>query len=94
VSLAIAQTSLSSLMAQALLLALWLALPLLVATVIAGVVTGVLGAITQVQDPAVGLGIRVAAVAVALVAFAPFLAHQLLAFAQEAMAMLGRLGHG
>ena len=86
--------SLVALLGQALLLALWLALPLLGAALVAGVVTGVLGAVTQVQDAAVALGIRLAAVAGALVVFGPSMARQLAAFGAEAMAMIARLGSG
>lgn len=84
--------SLVALLGQALLLALWLALPMLVAALVAGIVTGVLGSLTQIQDAAVGLVIRLAAVAGSLVVFAPFLARRLAAFAAEAMAMIGRVG--
>ena len=84
--------ALVALVGQALLLALWLALPALVAALAAGIFTGVLGAITQVQDASVALVIRLAAVAAALVVFAPFLARQLTTFAGEVMAMVGRVG--
>jgi type III secretory pathway component EscS len=82
----------AALVGQALLLALWLALPALVAALAAGILTGVLGAITQVQDASVALVIRLAAVAASLVVFAPFLARQLMTFAGEVMAMVGRVG--
>ncbi len=84
--------SLVSLLGQALILALWLALPVLVAALLAGVVTGLLGAVVQVQDAAVSLVIRVAAMAAALLLFAPTLARQLTAFGREAMVMIGRVG--
>lgn len=86
--------ALLALVGQALLLALWLALPLLVAALAAGVVTGLLGAFTQIQDAAVGLVVRLAAMAAAVVAFAPMLAHRLVRFGQEIMAMVERAGRG
>lgn len=68
---------------EGLLLALLLAAPLLVAALVAGVITGLLGAFTQIQDPAVGLVPRVAAVGIALVVFAPSIAQQLTVFASR-----------
>ena len=73
--------SLAAVVREGLLLALLLAAPLLVAALVAGIVTGLLGAFTQIQDPAVGLVPRVAAIGLALVLFAPSIAHQLAAFA-------------
>ena len=73
--------SLAAVVRDGLLLALLLAAPLLVAALVAGFVTGLLGAFTQIQDPAVGLVPRVAAIGLALVLFAPSIAHQLAAFA-------------
>lgn len=70
-----------ALLREGLLLALLLAAPLLVAALVAGVVTGLLGAFTQIQDPAVSLVPRVAAVGAALVLFAPSIGHQLDVFA-------------
>jgi flagellar biosynthesis protein FliQ len=75
--------SLVAVLREGVLLALLLAAPLLVAALIAGVVTGLVGAFTQIQDPAVGLVPRVAAVGVALVVFAPSIGHQLDAFASR-----------
>jgi flagellar biosynthesis protein FliQ len=70
-----------ALVREGLLLALLLAAPVLVAALIAGVVTGLVGAFTQIQDPAVALVPRVAAVGAAIVLFAPSIGHQLEAFA-------------
>ncbi|HEU0037295.1 MAG TPA: flagellar biosynthetic protein FliQ [Kofleriaceae bacterium] len=75
--------SLVSLVREGLLLALLLAAPLLVAALVAGIVTGLLGAFTQIQDPAVGMVPRVAAVGIALVLFAPSIGHQLEVFANR-----------
>ena len=65
------------------LVALLLAAPLLVAALVAGVLTGLVGAFTQIQDPAVGLVPRIAAVGIAIVVFAPSIARQLDAFASR-----------
>lgn len=73
--------SLVALLREGVLLALLLAAPLLVAALVAGVLTGLVGAFTQIQDPAVGLVPRIAAVGVAIVVFAPSIARQLEAFA-------------
>jgi flagellar biosynthesis protein FliQ len=73
--------SLVALVREGVLLALLLAAPLLVAALIAGIFTGLVGAFTQIQDPAVGLVPRVAAVGIALAVFTPSIAQQLYAFA-------------
>jgi type III secretion protein S len=75
--------SLVDVVREGLLLALLLAAPLLVAALVAGVITGLVGAVTQVQDPAVGLVPRVAAVGAAIVLFAPSIGHQLDVFASR-----------
>jgi flagellar biosynthesis protein FliQ len=69
-----------ALVREGLLLALLVAAPLLAAALLAGVITSLLGAFTQIQDPAVSLVPRVAAVGVALVLFAPSIGHQLEVF--------------
>jgi flagellar biosynthesis protein FliQ len=69
--------SLVAFVREGVLLALLLAAPLLVAALIAGILTGLIGAFTQIQDPAVGLVPRVAAVGIALAVFAPSIAQQL-----------------
>jgi flagellar biosynthesis protein FliQ len=86
--------SLVALAREGLLLALLLAAPLLVAALIAGVITGLVGAITQIQDPAVGLVPRVAAVGIAIVLFAPSIAHQLEAFAIRIWPLITAVGTG
>jgi flagellar biosynthetic protein FliQ len=68
---------------EGMLLVLLLAAPVLVAALIAGIVSGLLGAFTQIQDPAVSLVPRVAAVGAAIVIFAPAIAHQLVVFADR-----------
>jgi flagellar biosynthesis protein FliQ len=66
-----------ALVREGFLLALLLAAPLLVAALVAGVVSGLLGAFTQIQDPALGVVPRAAAVAIAVVLFAPSIGKQL-----------------
>ena len=86
--------SLLALAREGLLLALLLAAPLLVAALIAGILTGLIGAFTQIQDPAVGLVPRAAAVAIAVVLFAPSIARQLDAFASRLWPMVVAIGGG
>jgi flagellar biosynthesis protein FliQ len=86
--------SLVALVRDGVLLALWLAAPLLVAALLAGILTGLAGAFTQIQDPAVGLVPRVAGVGVALVVFAPSIAHQLAAFASRLWPLVAAIGAG
>jgi flagellar biosynthesis protein FliQ len=86
--------SLVALLREGLLLALLLAAPLLVAALVAGIVTGLIGAFTQIQDPAVGLVPRVAAVGIAIVVFAPSIAHQLQTFASRLWPLVTAAGGG
>jgi len=86
--------SLVALVREGFLLALLLAAPLLVAALLAGVITGLVGVFTQMQDPAIGLVPRVAAVGVAIVMFAPSIAHQLDAFASRLWPLITAVGAG
>lgn len=86
--------SLVALLREGMLLALLLAAPLLVAALVAGVITGLLGAFTQIQDPAVSLVPRVAAVGAALALFGPSIAHQLEAFASRLWPLVAVIGAG
>jgi flagellar biosynthesis protein FliQ len=86
--------SLVALVREGLLLALLLAAPFLVAALVAGIVTGLLGAFTQIQDPAIGLVPRVAAIGIALVLFAPAIGHQLEGFATRLWPMIVAAGSG
>ena len=86
--------SLVALVREGFLLALLLAAPLLVAALVAGVLSGLLAAFTQIQDPAVSLVPRVAAVGVAIVVFAPSIAHQLAAFSQRLWPLITAIGTG
>ena len=79
---------------EGLLLALLLAAPFLVAALVAGVISGVVGAFTQVQDPAVGMVPRVAAVGAAIVLFAPSIGHQLEVFANRLWPLVVAAGAG
>ncbi len=86
--------SLVALVREGVLLALLLAAPLLVAALVAGVITGLLGAFTQIQDPAVGLVPRVAAVGISIVMFAPSIAKQLGVFADHIWPLIVSVGGG
>lgn len=79
---------------EGFLLALLLAAPVLVAALVAGIATGVLGAFTQIQDPAVSLVPRVAAVGAAIVLFAPSIAAQLVTFANRLWPLIAAAGTG
>jgi flagellar biosynthetic protein FliQ len=87
-------SSLVAIVREGVLLALLLAAPLLVAALVAGVLTGLLAAFTQIADPAVSLVPRVAAVGVAIVVFAPAIAHQLEAFAARLWPLITAIGTG
>lgn len=86
--------SLLALVVQSLWLGLWLVLPLLVAAVVGGALAGIFAAITQIQDPSIGLALRLAAMAAAGVAFAPLWARHLSQFGQQVLVMVGRVGQG
>ncbi len=79
---------------QALVLSLWLAAPILVAALAAAIVSGLVGWATQVQDPAIGLVPRVAAVAAALALFGPHIGHELAAFGARLFAAIPTVGAG
>ena len=86
--------SLVALLREGFLLALLLAAPILVAALIAGALTGLLAAFTQIQDPAVGLVPRVAAVGAAIVLFAPAIGAQLVTFAHRLWPLITSGGSG
>jgi flagellar biosynthetic protein FliQ len=79
---------------EGMLLVLLLAAPMLVAALVAGIVSGLLGAFTQIQDPAVSLVPRVAAVGAAIVVFAPSIAHQVVAFGDKLWPLITAAGSG
>jgi flagellar biosynthesis protein FliQ len=86
--------SLVAVLREGVLLALLLAAPLLVAALLAGIVTGLIGAFTQLQDPAIGMVPRVAAIGVAIVLFAGPIARQLEAFAMRLWPLITAVGSG
>ena len=86
--------SLVGLVREGVLLALLLAAPLLVAALIAGIVTGLVGAFTQLQDPALSLVPRVAAIGVAIVLFAGPIARQLETFSIRLWPLITQVGAG
>lgn len=86
--------SLVAIVREGLLLALLLVAPLLVAALVSGIVVGLLGAFTQIQDPAVSIVPRVAAVAVAVVLFAPSIGRQLEVFAARMWPLVTAIGTG
>jgi flagellar biosynthetic protein FliQ len=86
--------SLVGVLRDGLLLALLLVAPILVAALIAGVITGLITAFTQIQDPAVSLVPRVAAVGAAIILFAPSIAHQLTVFAGRLWPLITNIGGG
>jgi flagellar biosynthetic protein FliQ len=86
--------SLVALVREGILLALLLAAPVLVAALLAGIVTGLIGAFTQIQDPAIALVARVAAIAAAIGLFGPAIAHQLESFATKLWPLVVHAGGG
>ncbi len=86
--------TLVAILREGMLLVLLLAAPILVAAVIAGILSGLLAAFTQIQDPAVALAPRVAAVGAAIVLFAPAIAHQLVMFASRLWPLITVAGSG
>ena len=86
--------SLVALVREGFLLALLLAAPLLVAALIAGVITGLIAAFTQIQDPAVGVVPRVAAIGLSIILFGPSIATQLAAFGARLWPLITAVGAG
>lgn len=86
--------SLVGFLREGFLLVLLLVAPILVAALIAGVLGGLLAAFTQIQDPAVALVPRVAAVGAAILLFAPSIASQLAAFAHRLWPLIAAAGSG
>jgi flagellar biosynthetic protein FliQ len=79
---------------EGFLLALLLVAPILIAALVAGILSGLLAAFTQIQDPAVSLVPRVAAVGAAIVLFAPAIAHQLVVFSTKLWPLITNIGTG
>jgi len=76
---------------EALLLALLVSAPPLGAALLVGAVTGVLQAATQVQEPAIGVVPRLAAVLGALAVTAPWIGARVVRFAAECLDLLPRV---
>jgi flagellar biosynthetic protein FliQ len=87
-------SSLVGVLREGFLLALLLVAPILVAAVVAGILTGLLTAFTQIQDPAVSLLPRVAAVGAAIVIFAPAIGHQVVVFSSRIWPLITNIGTG
>ena len=77
---------------EALLLALLVSAPPLLAGFAVGLVTGVLQVATQIQEPAVGVMPRLAAVLGSLLLAGPWIAAQLLRFTTVALDLAVRSG--
>jgi flagellar biosynthetic protein FliQ/type III secretion protein S len=76
---------------EALLVALVASAPPLVAALLVGLVTGVLQAATQVQEPALGVAPRLAAVLGALAVCAPWIGARVVRFAAAALELIPRI---
>ena len=87
-------SSLVAVLREGFLLALLLVAPILIAALVAGILSGLLAAFTQIQDPAVSLVPRVAAVGAAIVLFAPAIAHQLVVFSTKLWPLITNIGTG
>jgi type III secretory pathway component EscS len=77
---------------EAVLVVLLVSAPPVGAAFAVGLATGVLQAVTQVQEPAVGVVPRLAAVFVALAVAAPWIGARLAALAGECLALASRIG--
>ena len=84
--------ALLSVMREGLVMALLLAAPALVGAAVVGIAMGLVRAITQIDDPSVGLLPRVAAVGGAYLAFAPAIAKTITAFAHKLTALIAQVG--
>lgn len=76
---------------EAVLLALLVSAPPLLAALVVGLATGVLQAATQVQDPALGVVPRLAAVLVALGVAGPWIGARLARFAAACLELVPRV---
>lgn len=85
------ESALVALGREAVLLVLLVSAPPLVAALAVGLVTGVLQAATQVQDPAVGVVPRLAAVLAALGVAGPWVGARLTRFAARCLDLLARV---
>jgi type III secretory pathway component EscS len=76
---------------EAIVVVLLVSAPPVAAALAVGLATGVLQAATQVQEPAVGVVPRLAAVFGALAVASPWIAARVLRFAEECLALSGRI---
>jgi type III secretory pathway component EscS len=76
---------------EAIVVVLVVSAPPLGAALAVGLLTGVLQAATQVQEPAVGVVPRLAAVFGALAVASPWIAARVLRFAEECVALVPRI---
>ncbi len=76
---------------EALLVALLASAPPLAAALLVGLVTGVLQAATQVQEPALGVVPRLAAVLGALAIYAPWIGARVVRFAAACLDLVPRI---
>ena len=83
--------TLLSLGREAIVLALLLSGPPLGAALLVGLLTGVAQAVTQVQEPALGVVPRLAAVLGALVLSGPWIGARLVRFAGDCLALVARI---
>ncbi len=72
---------------EAVLLALLLSAPPLAAAFLVGLATGIGQAVTQIQEPSLGVVPRLAAVLAALAVSAPWLGARLVRFASDCLAL-------
>ena len=85
------ESTLIALGREAVLLVLLVSAPPLLAALAVGLVTGVVQAATQVQDPALGVVPRLAAVLVALGLAGPWIGARLTRFAAQCLELLTRV---
>jgi type III secretion HrpO family protein len=76
---------------EAILIVLLVSAPPIGAALAVGLTTGVLQAVTQVQEPTVGVVPRVAAVFGALAVTSPWIGARVLRFAEECLALATRI---
>jgi flagellar biosynthesis protein FliQ len=76
---------------EALLLVLAVSAPPLLAALAVGLVTGVLQAVTQIQEPTVGVVPRLGAVFVALAVAAPWIGARVTQFARSCLDLVPRI---
>ena len=74
----------------ALMLSIAVALPVLAVAAVVGLIVAALQAASQIQDPTIAHLPRLLAVALALVIFAPWMGHELGAFAERMFVLAAR----